>query len=138
MYRIKAGEPEVFLVHPGGPFWKNKDVGVWSIPKGEIDGAEDLLAAAEREFEEETAVKPSGPFSYLGTVERPGKIVHAWAFQGDCDPAKIKSNTIMINWPPRSGKQLESPEVDRAGFFTLVEAKEKLIPYQLPLLENML
>jgi predicted NUDIX family NTP pyrophosphohydrolase len=139
MYRIKEGKAEVFLVHPGGPFWKNKDDEVWSIPKGEMDeGETDLLTVAQREFEEETGVKPIAPFTSLGTVERPGKTVHIWFFQGDCDPTALKSNMITIDWPPRSGKKIEIPEVDRGGFFSLDEAKVKLVKYQVPIIEKFM
>ncbi|MBI2592649.1 MAG: NUDIX domain-containing protein [Candidatus Colwellbacteria bacterium] len=139
MYRIRNGAPEVFLVHPGGPFWKKRDDGAWSIPKGEVDNYEagdGLLEVAKREFEEETGIKPNGEFKYLTSVRRKdGKVVEVWMFEGDCDPASIKSNTIFIEWPPRSEKQLEIPEVDRAGFFTIDEAKKKLNKYQIGIIE---
>jgi predicted NUDIX family NTP pyrophosphohydrolase len=127
MYRIRDGKLEVLLAHPGGPFFQKKDAGAWSIPKGEIEDGEDLLAAAQREFEEETGVKPVGPFIPLTPVkQKGGKIVHAWAFAGDCDPSQIVSNTFTIEWPPRSGKMKEFPEIDRAEFFGEKEAKEKI------------
>ena len=127
MYRIKDGRLEVLLVHPGGPFFRNKDQGAWSIPKGEPDADEDLLAAAQREFEEETGLKPKGPFIPLRPVQQKGgKIVHAWAFEGNCDPATIQSNPFTIEWPPHSGQQREFPEIDRAGFFDLGAAKIKI------------
>ncbi len=130
MYRMKNGKIEVFLVHPGGPFCKNKDDGVWDIPKGEVEEGEDMLLAAKREFEEETSFKADAKkFIKLTPVKRPGKIVHIWAFEGDCDPSKIKSNTCKVEWPPRSGKQMEIPEVDRGDFFDLETAKKKLWPY---------
>ena len=139
MYRMKEGKPEVLLVHPGGPFWAKKDDGVWGVPKGEADNGEDgeqLLDVAKREFEEETGFQTSEPFVLLGIVKRKdGKAVHTWAFEGDCDPSKLKSNTIFIDWPPRSGKKLEIPEVDKAAFFNLPEAKTKIYPYQLGILE---
>lgn len=136
MYRITLGAPEVFLVHPGGPFWKNKDIGTWSIPKGEADeGENDLLAVAKREYKEETGFNAAGDFKPLGTFEKPNKIVHVWAFEGDCDPALLTSNTCMIEWPPKSGKQLEIPEVDRGAFFSLEEAESKLMKYQVPVIE---
>jgi predicted NUDIX family NTP pyrophosphohydrolase len=138
MYRRK-GELEVFLVHPGGPFFKNKDDGVWSIPKGEADNGEtgeELLEVAKREFEEETSIDPVGDFSYLTKVKRSnGSFVYAWMFEGDCDPAQVKSNTIFIDWPPRSGKKMEIPEVDRGAFFTISEAKKKLSSYQVGIIE---
>jgi predicted NUDIX family NTP pyrophosphohydrolase len=129
MYRKRDGRLEVLLVHPGGPFWKKKDQGAWFVPKGEIEPGEDELAAARREFEEETGLKPAGEFMPLGTVKhKSGKVVVAWAFEGDCDPSSLRSNTFTIEWPPRSGKQQEFPEVDRAEFFTAEAAKEKMIP----------
>jgi len=127
MYRVKEGALEVLLVHPGGPFFRHKDEAAWSIPKGELAADEDLLAAARREFEEETGVKASGPFVPLRPIkQKGGKIVHAWAFQGDCDPAGVKSNTFTIEWPPRSGQQTEFPEIDRAAFFDLATARIKI------------
>lgn len=137
MYRKKEGKPEVLLVHPGGPFYKNKDEGVWSIPKGECDeGETDLLEVAKREFEEETGFKPEGEFKPLGKVKnKSGKEVHAWAFEGDWDPEKLVSNVITINWPPVVGKSMEIPEVDRADFFDLETAKKKLVLYQVPIIE---
>ena len=136
LYRIRDGALEFLLVHPGGPFWKNKDAGAWTIPKGEI-GDNEELAAAVREFEEELGFKPSGPFIELTPIkQKAGKVVHAWAFQGDCDPTQIKSNTFSIEWPPKSGKQAEFPEVDRADFFNLEDAKVKINPAQVPFLEE--
>lgn len=139
MYRKSRGVPEVLLVHPGGPFFKNKDDGVWSVPKGLADNGEtgeELLEVAKREFEEETGVKPEGVFERIGTMRRSdGKTVEVWAFEGDCDPSKITSNTIFIEWPPRTGKKLEIPEVDRGAFFTLEDARKKLYPYQAPIIE---
>jgi len=138
MYRIRGGALEVLLVHLGGPFWARKDAGAWFIPKGEIDPGEDELAAAKREFEEETGFKPSGPFIALGSVKhKSGKTVTAWAFEGDCDPAALKSNTFEMEWPPRSGKQSEFPEVDRAAFLTLNAAREKLHPAEYQLLSRL-
>jgi len=138
MYRIRGGALEVLLVHLGGPFWARKDAGAWFIPKGEIDPGEDELAAAKREFEEETGFKPSGPFIALGSVKhKSGKTVTAWAFEGDCDPSALKSNTFEMEWPPRSGKQSEFPEVDRAAFLTLDAAREKLHPAELELLGRL-
>src|SRR5215475_12364034 len=138
MHRMREGELEFLLVHPGGPFWKNKDEGAWTIPKGEIGDGEEPLAAAVREFEEELGFKPSGPFIELTPIkQKAGKMVHAWAFEGDCDPSQIKSDTFSIEWPPRSGKQAEFPEVDRAEFFNLEAAKTKINPAQIPLLEEL-
>jgi len=127
MYKTSRGKTEVLLVHPGGPFWARKDAGVWSLPKGEIREKEEALAAAQREFEEETGFKPAGPFVDLGVVRhKSGKIVAAWAFRGDCDPALLVSNTFEMEWPPRSGLRKSFPEVDRAEFFTLEQAREKV------------
>jgi predicted NUDIX family NTP pyrophosphohydrolase len=138
LYRVRNGVLEFLLVHPGGPFWKNKDAGAWTIPKGEIGDGEESLAAATREFEEELGFKPNGPFAELTPIkQKGGKVVQAWAFEGDCDPSKIKSNTFTMEWPPRSGKQAEFPEVDRAEFFNLEDAKAKVNPGQIPLLEEV-
>ncbi len=138
MYRIKNEKPEIFLVHPGGPFYKNKDEGCWSIPKGETEDHEtDMLDTAKREFEEETGFKPVGTFVPLGSAEsKSGKTAHAWAFEGDCDPAKLTSNMISIDWPPKSGQKLEIPEVDRGDFFTPEIAKKKVVSYMVPLIES--
>jgi len=139
MYRRRDGELEFLLVHPGGPFWKNKDAGVWTIPKGEIDPGEDPLAAAQREFREELGFEAKGPFVELTRIQqKAGKIVHAWAFEGDCDPSQIKSNTFTLEWPPRSGRKVEFPEVDRAEFFGLEEAKRRINAAQIPLLEELI
>ena len=115
LYRRTArGELEVFLAHPGGPFWARKDEGVWTIPKGEYFEGEEPLTAAQREFREETGFEAHGEFFELGTVKQTGgKLVSAWAFEGDCDPAKLTSNLCTVEWPPRSGKRIEIPEVDR-------------------------
>lgn len=129
MYRLRSGTLEVLLVHLGGPFWIKKDDGAWFIPKGEINAQEDPFAAAKREFEEETGVKPAGAFVALGEVRhKSGKMVVAWAFEGNCDPAAIRSNTFSMEWPPKSGKQREFPEIDRAAFLTVAQAKEKIHP----------
>jgi predicted NUDIX family NTP pyrophosphohydrolase len=138
LYRIRDDNVEVLLVHPGGPFFRNKDAGSWSIPKGETDDDEDLLAVARRELEEETGLKPAGPFVPLKPIkQKGGKIVHAWACAGDCDPSQLKSNTFTLEWPPRSGKLQEFPEVDRAEFFDLATAKEKINSAQVALLEEL-
>ena len=127
MYRERNGQIEVLLVHLGGPFWKNKDRGAWFVPKGEINLGEDLLDAAKREFQEETGMVPGGDFVSLGSAKhKSGKTVHAWAFAGDCDPTSIKSNTFEMEWPPKSGRMATFPEIDRAGFFTVDAAKEKM------------
>jgi predicted NUDIX family NTP pyrophosphohydrolase len=138
MYRRRPGGVEVFLVHPGGPFWAKKDAGAWSIPKGEYLPGDDPLQAARREFVEETGMEPAGDFAELGAVRQAGgKTVTAWAFEGDCDPAAIRSNTFTLEWPPRSGKQREFPEVDRAEWFTLDAAEAKIIPGQVALLHRL-
>ena len=135
MYRRRGGVLRVFLVHPGGPLWAGKDLGAWSIPKGEYSPEEDPLAAARREFEEETGFTPAGPFLELTPVKQPsGKIIQAWAFEGDCDPSAVKSNTFSMEWPPRSGGQQEFPEVDRAAWFDIEEAKQRILKGQVPLL----
>lgn len=138
LYRVREDEPEVFLVHPGGPLWARRDTGAWSIPKGEPGKEEDLLAAARREFAEETGLTVEGEFRALAPVRQAGgKQVHAFAVRGDCDPATIASNTFEMEWPRRSGRLREFPEVDRAGWFTLDEAKRKLNPAQVGLIEQL-
>ena len=138
MYRIQDGKLQVLLAHPGGPFFKNKDDGAWTIPKGEIEPGEDLLEAAKREFEEETGVTPTGPFIALTPIkQKGGKIVHAWAFKGDCDPSAIVSNTFTMEWPPKSGRQMEFPEIDRADFFDVAAAKRKIKAGQEALIEEI-
>lgn len=138
MYRRRDGALEVFLVHPGGPFWQNKDAGSWSIPKGEYAPGEDPLEAAKREFQEETGFEASGKFIPLTPRKQPsGKIISAWAFEGDGDASGIKSNTFSMEWPPRSGRQQEFPEVDRAGWFSIPAAGEKIIKGQSGFLEEL-
>ena len=127
LYRFGASGLEVLLVHPGGPFFRHKDLGAWSIPKGEAAEGEDLLATARREFEEETGTAVEGTFQRLSPVrQKSGKIVHAWAIEGTLDPTKVRSNTMRIEWPPRSGRLITVPEVDRAGFFNVPEAILKI------------
>jgi predicted NUDIX family NTP pyrophosphohydrolase len=124
MYRSRQDETEVFLVHPGGPYWANKDQGAWTIPKGEYDDEEEPFAAARREFFEETGFTADGEFLSLGEVrQKSGKLVTAWAFVGDCDPAQLKSNTCEIEWPPKSGMRLQIPEIDRGSWFTMNDAR---------------
>jgi predicted NUDIX family NTP pyrophosphohydrolase len=137
--RGAGGAREVLLVHPGGPFWAKKDLGAWSIPKGEYGDGEDPQAAALREFAEELgAPAPEGDLVDLGEVrQRAGKIVVAWALEGDADADAIHSNTFTIEWPPRSGTMREFPEVDRAGWFALDEARERILPAQAPLLDRL-
>ena len=134
-YRSKNGTLEVLLVHPGGPLWKNKDDGAWSIPKGEVEPDEDLLRAAQRELSEETGFTAEGPFTALGSARlKSGKWVHAWAFSSEADPAALRSNDFEMEWPPRSGKRARFPEVDRAAWSPLDAARIKLNSGQLPLL----
>jgi predicted NUDIX family NTP pyrophosphohydrolase len=138
LFRKRAGTLEVFLVHPGGPFWTKKDAGAWTIPKGEIDEGEDPLAAARREMAEETGFTPEGEFIALPQIrQKAGKVVVAWAVEGDCDPAQLRSNLFSMEWPPRSGRMGEFPEVDRGDWFALPEARAKLLEAQLPLLEAL-
>lgn len=138
MYRMRDGEPEALLVHPGGPFWAKKDDGAWFIPKGEINPNEEPLVGAKREFAEETALTPRGTFLPLGSVrQKSGKTIFAWAFAGDCDPATLKSNTFELEWPPRSGKMREFPEIDRAAFVNLAQAARKMHPVEFPFLKRL-
>jgi predicted NUDIX family NTP pyrophosphohydrolase len=131
MYRVREQHLEVLLAHPGGPYYAKKDAGAWSIPKGEIEGGEDPLAAAQREFAEETGLEPRGPFLPLGAVKyRNHKIVRAWAFAGDCDPATIVSNTFALEWPRRSGRTIEVPEIDRAAWFDVPSARRAILTVQ--------
>jgi predicted NUDIX family NTP pyrophosphohydrolase len=139
LYREKAGITEVLLVHPGGPFWTKKDEGAWSIPKGECVEYEDPLAAARREFEEETGAEPpSGEAIALDAVRQPsGKIVHAWAMRGEFDPSQLKSNTFSMEWPPGSRRQSEFPEVDQAEWFGWEKALSKIQSGQRPILDQL-
>jgi predicted NUDIX family NTP pyrophosphohydrolase len=139
LYRRANSNIEFFLVHPGGPFFKNKDEGSWSIPKGEFLNDEEPLTAAKREFEEETGQSVDGEFIELGTIrQKSGKIVHAWAVEGDINHETIFSNTCEIEWPPRSGKKLTIPEIDRAGWFESAIAKQKMNPSQVPLIDRLI
>ena len=139
MYRVKNGEIEVFLAHPGGPFFKSKDDGHWTIPKGEIEPGEDLLETACREFKEEGGLEPSGDFLPLGSIrQKGGKIVHAWAFEGDCvNDFRRQSGTFDMEWPPHSGRIQSFPEIDRAEFFPLQVAQKKIKETQRPLLDRL-
>jgi predicted NUDIX family NTP pyrophosphohydrolase len=139
LYRKHNGQLEVLLVHPGGPFWARKDDGAWSIPKGEFESDEDPLRAARREFEEELGTPaPAGQALDLGEIkQRAGKLVQAYALQGDLNTRNITSNTVLIEWPPRSGRQLEIPEVDRAEWFTLQEARNRINLAQSELLDRL-
>lgn len=138
LYRRRGGDLEVFLVHPGGPFWAKKDLGAWSLPKGELDEGEDPLAAAIREFTEETALPISGEFRPLAPLRQPsGKTIHAWAVEGDCNPEELRSNTFEMEWPPKSGKRQEFAEVDRAAWFSIGEARVRMIKGQVPFLDEL-
>jgi predicted NUDIX family NTP pyrophosphohydrolase len=140
LYRTAGDAPEVLLVHPGGPFWARKDAGAWSIPKGEYGDDEDPRACALREFEEETGrALPPAELIDLGNVkQKGGKVVTAWAAEGDLDAESVRSNTFTMEWPPRSGRTAEFPEVDRAGWFDADAARKKLLPAQVGLLERLL
>jgi predicted NUDIX family NTP pyrophosphohydrolase len=138
MYRRSGGTLEVLLVHPGGPFWMKKDAGAWSIPKGEYGTGEEALAAAAREFQEETGLVARGPYTPLTPIrQQGGKVVEAWAFEGDCDAESLKSTTFSLEWPRGSGRRQEFPEVDRAGWFGLDEARRKILPAQAALLDEL-
>jgi predicted NUDIX family NTP pyrophosphohydrolase len=142
VYRRREGALELFLVHPGGPFWAKKDLGAWSIPKGEYLDGEQPLKAALREFEEETGFrvggKAEGEFIELGDLTQAGgKIVSVWACEGDFDPAQLVSNTCEIEWPPRSGRRITIPEVDRGGWFSIAEAGHRILKSQQPILEKL-
>lgn len=138
LFRFRGEAVEVFLVHPGGPFWKNKDAGAWSIPKGEYEETEDPLSAAIREFKEETGHAVKRSFLPLTSIkQKSGKWVHAWALEGELDETKVQSNSFEMEWPPRSGKQQAFPEVDKAAWFSLPEAKEKINPAQAGLLNEL-
>jgi predicted NUDIX family NTP pyrophosphohydrolase len=140
LYRISDGQLQIFLIHPGGPFFRNKDDGTWSIPKGEyIEGEEEPLLAAKREFEEETGQKIDGKFIALEPItQKGGKKVYAWAVEGDIDHEVIQSNLFEIEWPPRSGKKQTFPEVDKAGWFDTETAKARINIAQIDLIENLI
>ena len=138
LYRRRQGDLQVFLAHPGGPFWRDRDAGAWTIPKGVVDEGEELLAAARREFEEETGIEPQGPFVPLGSVrQKAGKVVHAWAWEGDADPSRIVSNTTTSEWPPGSGRRITYPEVDRCAWFDLSAARAHMNPAQAELVDRL-
>ena len=138
MYRRRGRGLEVFLVHPGGPFWRKKDEAAWSIPKGEYSEGESAPDAARREFREETGFEPGTDFVSLGEIRQPsGKIISVWAFEGDCDPAALQSNTFSMEWPPKSGRTRDFPEVDRAEWFPLDAARAKLLKGQLGFLDRL-
>ena len=140
LYRIAGGGREVLIVHPGGPYWARKDAGAWSIPKGEYEDGEDPQACALREFEEETGTRlPPGELAELGDVKQTGgKVVTAWAAEGDLDAGAVTSNTFTMEWPPRSGRTAEFPEIDRAGWFEIETAREKLVAAQAEFLDRLL
>jgi predicted NUDIX family NTP pyrophosphohydrolase len=137
MYRYRNSALEVFLVHPGGPFWAKKDLGAWTIPKGEYDD-ELPLDAARREFTEETGFAADGEFLELGVVKQAGgKLVAVWAFEGDCDPRDLRSGTFEMEWPPRSGRRAELPEVDRGDWFPIADARARILKSQEPVLDQL-
>jgi predicted NUDIX family NTP pyrophosphohydrolase len=138
LYRRTRPDPEVLLVHPGGPFWIRRDDGAWSIPKGLIEGDESALAAAKREFKEETGFLPRGPFIELGSFKQPSrKLIFAWAVEGEFDPHSLKCNSFSLEWPPKSGRMQEFPEVDRAAWFKASEAARKITKGQLPIIREL-
>jgi len=138
LYCYRDGELRVLLLHPGGPFWARRDEGAWSIPKGEYGADEEPLQAAQREFLEETGAAVHGPFLPLDPIrQRSGKIVTAWAAAGEFDTAALRSNPVTLEWPARSGRLQQFPEVDRAGWFTLAQARQKILPAQVPLLDQL-
>jgi len=129
---------EVFLVHPGGPYWTKRDLGAWSLPKGEVCEGEDRLDAAKREFEEETGCAIDGEFRSLTPLKQPsGKVIHAWAIEGDCNPAELRSSLFSIKWPPKSGRMQEFPEVDRAAWFDVPEARRRVIAGQVGFIDQL-
>lgn len=138
MFRKSGESHEVFLVHPGGPYWARENEGAWTLPKGEYGEDEEALASAQREFREETGFDAAGPFLELGSVrQKSGKVVSAWAFAGDCDPAALVSNTFQVEWPPRSKKRIVNPEVYRGAWFSLVDATTYIREEQKPLIEQL-
>ena len=138
MFRRGTGALEVLLAHPGGPFWAKKDEGAWTIPKGMIEEGEDRIAAARREFSEETGHSPTGEFVSLGSVkQKSGKIVHAWAVEGEFDPSRLVANLCEVEWPPRSGRKILVPEIDRVEWFGLDAARVKILPAQSPFLDRL-
>jgi len=139
LFRPQSGRLEVLLGHPGGPFFANRDAGHWTIPKGEVDGDEDLVAVARREFEEETGNRPpdGAPIELGSIVQKGGKVVHAWAIEGDLDPAGAQSNEIEIEWPPRSGRRRRFPEIDRVEWFEAAEARRRIKETQVPFIDRL-
>ena len=138
LFRRPRGELEVFLAHPGGPFWEDRDLGAWTVPKGLVERGEDPLAAAIREFEEETGIRPEDPFLPLGSVrQKAGKLVHAWAWEGEADARRARSNKMRAEWPRGSGRWLSFPEVDRCEWFDAERAREKINPAQAELIDRL-
>jgi predicted NUDIX family NTP pyrophosphohydrolase len=138
LFRRPRGELEVFLAHPGGPFWEDRDLGAWTVPKGLVERGEDPLATAVREFEEETGIRPEGPFVPLGSVrQKAGKLVHAWAWEGEADARRVRSNTMRVEVPRGSGRWLTFPEVDRCEWFDAERAREKINPAQAELIDRL-
>lgn len=138
LFRRGQNGLEVFLAHPGGPFWQSKDAGAWTIPKGLVDEGEEVLSCARREFLEETGIEPRGPFHELGTVrQKAGKLIYAWAWEGDADPAIVRSNTFKMEFPRGSGRMIEVPEVDRCEWYSLLAAREKINPAQVEFLDRL-
>ena len=138
LYRRREQDIEIFLVHMGGPFWARKDAGAWTFPKGEYDEGEDPLAAARREFREETGFDIDGKFLPLEAIKRSGKTISLWAVEGDCDADAVRSEVFSVEWPPKSGKQQAFPEIDRAAWFSPDEARGKLVPAQSALVDQLL
>ena len=138
LFRRPNGELEVFLAHPGGPFWKTRDLGAWTVPKGLAEEDEDPLVAAVREFEEETGIRPEGPFLPLGSIrQKAGKLVHAWAWEGEADPRRVRSNVMRAEWPRGSGRWFTFPEVDRCEWFDAHTARQKINPAQAELIDRL-
>ncbi len=138
LFRRPCDELEVFLAHPGGPFWEDRDLGAWTVPKGLVERGEDPLATAVREFEEETGIRPEGPFVPLGSVrQKAGKLVHAWAWEGEADARRVRSNTMRVEVPRGSGRWLTFPEVDRCEWFDAERAREKINPAQAELIDRL-
>ena len=138
LFRCTRGGLEVFLAHPGGPFWETRDLGAWTAPKGLVEKGEDPLVAAIREFEEETGIRPKGPFLPLGSIrQKAGKLVHAWAWEGEADPRQVRSNLMRAEWPRGSGRWLTFPEVDRCAWFDLATARERINPAQVALIDRL-
>ena len=138
LHRKRNGRTEVLLAHPGGPYWRQKDLGAWSIPKGEYEAGEDPLDAARREFQEETGIRLEGELMPLGEVKQAGgKLVRAWTLERDCNPSMLRSNTFSLEWPPQSGKMQAFPEIDRFEWFTIEEARLKLVKAQAAFLDRL-